>query len=66
MGFSYKPLWRLLLERNISKTEYRKLLGLSSSTVAKMGKEEYVALEILDKTCTYFDVTISEVIEHKK
>jgi len=65
MAFSYKPLWRLLLERDMTKTEMRELLGLSSSTLAKMGKDEYVSLEVIDKLCTHFEVQPNDILEHK-
>ncbi|BFH16886.1 helix-turn-helix transcriptional regulator [Paenibacillus melissococcoides] len=64
MGFSYKPLWHLLLQRDMSKTQYRQALGLSTATLAKMGKGEYVSMEVLDKTCSYFAVQPNDVIEH--
>lgn len=66
MAFSYKPLWRLLLDKDMSKTEMREELGLSSSTLAKMGKGEYVSLEVIDKICNHFDVQPNDVIEHIK
>jgi DNA-binding Xre family transcriptional regulator len=65
MSFSYKPLWRILLEKDMTKTELRELLGLSSSTLAKMGKDEYVSLEIIDKICGHFGVQPNDIMEHK-
>lgn len=64
MGFSYKPLWRLLLDRDIKKTSFAKALGLSSSTLAKLGDDKYVSLEVIDRICSYFKVQVSDVIEH--
>ncbi|MFW5436230.1 helix-turn-helix domain-containing protein [Paenibacillus apiarius] len=64
MGFSYKPLWHLLVQREMTKTEYRQALGLSPATLAKMGKGKYVSMEVLDKTCSYFGVPIDEIVEH--
>ena len=49
---SYKPLFRLLLEKNMSKTQLREAIGFSTATLAKLSKGEYVSLEILDKICT--------------
>ncbi|MFH0070522.1 helix-turn-helix domain-containing protein [Peribacillus sp. NPDC056705] len=65
MSFSYKPLWRLLLEQDLNKTEMREKLGISPATLAKMGKDEYVSMEILDKVCTHFEVQPNQVIEWK-
>lgn len=66
MAFSYKPLWRILLENDMNKTALREALGISSSTLAKMGKDEYVSLEVLDKICTHFGVQPNDIIEHIK
>ncbi|MCY7485831.1 helix-turn-helix domain-containing protein [Paenibacillus alvei] len=66
MGFSYKPLWHLLVQREMTKTEYRQATGISTATLAKMGRGEYVSMDVLDKTCTLFDVPLQEVVEHVK
>lgn len=66
MSFSYKPLWRLLLEKDLNKTEMREKLGISPATLAKMGKDEYISMEILDKVCTHFEVQPNQVIEWKE
>lgn len=61
---SYKPLFRLLLEKNMSKTQLREAIGFSTATLAKLSKGEYISLEILDKICTYMQCNIADVIEH--
>ncbi|GLI05207.1 transcriptional regulator [Paenibacillus tyrfis] len=66
MPFSYKPLWKLLVDQELTKTEFRESLGLSTATLAKLGKDEYVSLEIIDKICTHFDVQPNDIMEHKK
>ena len=63
---SYKPLFRLLLEKNMSKTQLREAIGFSTTTLAKLSKGEYVSLEILDKICTYMQCNIADVIEYVK
>lgn len=63
---SYKPLFRLLLEKNMSKTQLREAIGFSTATLAKLSKGEYVSLEILDKICTYMQCNIVDVIEYVK
>jgi len=63
---SYKPLWKTLIDRDMTKEHLRTGIGASHSTIAKMGKEQYVALEILDKICTFLNCEISDVIMHKK
>ncbi len=48
---SYKPLHKLLIDRDIKKQELLKMTGISSATMAKLNTNEYVSLEIIDKIC---------------
>lgn len=61
---SYKPLFRLLFEKEITKTELRKAVGIAPTTLAKLSKNEYVSLEIIDRICTHLNCKIEDVIEH--
>lgn len=61
---SYKPLFKLLLEKDMNKTQLREAVGFSTVTLAKMSKNEYISLEIIDKICDYFSCNIEDVIEH--
>ena len=60
---SYKPLFRLLLERDMTKTQLREAVGFSSATLAKMSKSEYISLETVENICKYLDCKIEDVIE---
>lgn len=60
---SYKPLFRLLLERDMTKTQLRQSVGFSSATLAKMSKNEYVSLETLDNICQFLNCKIEDIIE---
>lgn len=62
---SYKPLSLLLVEREMTKTQLRQAVGFSSSTLAKMAKNEYISLELIDKICAYLNCSIQDVIEYK-
>ena len=62
--FSYKPLLPTMIEKDITKTQLGQMLGCSKATIAKISKNEYVSLEILDKICTLLDCRIEDVIEH--
>ncbi|QDY81947.1 helix-turn-helix transcriptional regulator [Paenibacillus polymyxa] len=66
MPFSYKPLFKLLLDKDMKKEDLRQALSLGRNTIAKMGKGEYVSLEVIDKICTYMGCTPNDVIEHVK
>lgn len=63
MAFSYKPLWKLLIDKDLSKKKFMELTQLSKSTVDKMGRGENVSMEVIDRICNYFDCEVSEVIE---
>lgn len=60
---SYKPLFKLLLEREITKTQLREAVGFSSATLARMSKGEYVSLETIDHICAYLNCGVADVIE---
>ena len=62
--FSYKPLLKTMIEKDINKTQLREMLNCSKNTIAKISKNEYVSMEILDKICGLLDCNISVVIEH--
>ena len=51
--FSYTPLFTLLVQKGMTKTQLREAIGIGTGTLAKMSKGEYVAMEVLDKICTY-------------
>ena len=60
---SYKPLFRLLLERDMTKTQLREAVGFSPVTLAKMSKGEYVSLETIENICKYLNCRVEDVIE---
>lgn len=61
---SYKPLFRLLLEKDMTKTQLREAVGFGTAALAKMAKNEYISLETIDRICDYFNCSIDDVIEH--
>lgn len=63
---SYKPLWVTLVDRDLKKKDLIEMADISSATVAKMGKNEYVALEVIDKICAALNCEISDVVAHAK
>lgn len=66
MAANYARLWKLLIDRNINKTKLREMSGIRTGTLAKLGKNEYVSTEVLDKICTALDCEVGEVIEFTK
>ena len=64
MAFSYKPLWKLLIDRDMTKKQLMQATGISKSTMDKMGRGEQVSMDIIDRICNYFDCDIEDVIVH--
>lgn len=64
--FSYKPLFKTLIDKEKKKNDLRNDLGLSPVIISRFSKNEYVSMETLDKICDYLDCEISDVIEHIK
>ena len=63
MRISYKKLWVLLIQKDISKATLRKDLGLSTGTMSKLNKGEEVALTVLMRLCDYLDCDIGDICE---
>ena len=66
MAFSYKPLWKLLIDRDMTKKQLMQVTGISKSTMDKMARGEQVSMCIMDRICNYFDCEIACVIKHIK
>lgn len=64
MSFSYNKLWKLLIDKNMTKSDLRKAIGISSSTMAKMGKGENVSLDVIDKICSLLNCKVEDILEH--
>lgn len=62
---SYKPLFRQMLERDITKAQLRESVGCSSATLAKISKNEYVSLQTIENICKYLNCKIEDVVEIK-
>jgi DNA-binding Xre family transcriptional regulator len=64
MAASYKPLFKLLIDRNIKKKELAERAGLSLATITKMGKEgTVVTTEVLVKICVALDCEIGDIVK---
>ena len=60
---SYKKLWKLLIDRDMKKKDLQKLAGISSASITKLGKNENVNTDILQKICTALECDISDIME---
>ena len=63
MAVSYKPLWHQMIERGMKKLEFRDYVEISSSTLAKLGKDDYVSLEVIEKICLKLNCNIEDVVQ---
>ncbi|MHC5099348.1 helix-turn-helix domain-containing protein [Peptoniphilus genitalis] len=63
MKLSYNKLWKLLIDKNLNKQDLIKLAGVSSSSVAKLGKGENVNTDTLLKICVALDCDITNIVE---
>lgn len=64
MSFSYKPLWKLLIDKEMTKKQLMIETGISKSTMDKMGRKEPVSMEIIDRICSYFSCNVEDIISH--
>ena len=63
MEASYKKLWKLLIDRDMSKTDLRLKAGISTMALAKLGKNENVSMDVLKKVCTALQCDIGDIME---
>ena len=63
MKISYKKLWKLLIDREMMKKELAEQAGISTASIAKLGKNENVNTEILLKICTALKCDVSDIME---
>lgn len=64
MAFTYRPLWRLLKERNIRKTHLVKLAGISSATLHQLRCGKNIGMSVLGRICEALDCRIEDIIEY--
>lgn len=63
MNINYKPLWKLLIDKEITKSELREKTGIAPSTFSKMTRNEYVSMDILVRICSVLKCQMSDIVE---
>ena len=63
MVVCYKKLWKLLIDKNMNKTELRMASGITTTALAKLGRDENVNTEVLAKICKTLDCKIEDIME---
>lgn len=60
---NYKPLWKMLIDRDISKQELREKTSIARSTMVKMANNEYVAMDVLVRICIAMNCGMDDIVE---
>ena len=63
MPWSYAPLWKLLIDRNMKRTDLLEVAGIYSQTLAKMGKNEAISMDTLGRICAALNCRIEDIVE---
>jgi len=63
MRMSYKKLWLMLVEKEISQATLRKDLSIATGTMTKLRRNEEVALSVLLRICEYLDCNIGDICD---
>lgn len=63
MSISYNKLWKCMIDKDLNKTQLRDKAQISTNAVAKLGKNEAVSMETLEKICRALDCNIGEIME---
>ena len=66
MAVSYNKLWKLLIDKGMTKTELRLKTDMSTSTLAKMSKNEVVSMDIMLRICEVLDCNVGDVMDATK
>lgn len=64
MAMCYKKLWKLLIDKNLNKSDLRERTGLSTTTIAKLGRDEYVSMEVVSKICATLHCDVGDIMEY--
>ena len=66
MAVNYNKLWKLLIDKGMTKTKLRKIAEMSSSTMAKMSKNETVSMDVLIRICEILNCNVGDIMDIKK
>ena len=63
MAISYNKLWKLLVDKKMSKADLRKAAGIAPNTMTRLRRDEEVTLSVLNRICVVLDVNVGDVME---
>ena len=63
MAVSYVKLWKLLIDRGLKRTDLISMAGISTNILAKLGKNDFVSMESLEKICKSLNCNIGDIVD---
>lgn len=63
MHISYNKLWKMLIDKGMNKHDLKKLSGVNSASIAKLGKGDNITTDVLIKICESLDCTLEDIME---
>ncbi len=66
MKISYNKLWKLLIDKDMKRRDLQEIAGISSASIAKLGKGENITTDVLLKICTALDCSLEDIMETVK
>lgn len=63
MAVSYNKLWKILIDKSLSKTKLTRIAGISTNAMAKLGRNEDVRVKTLEKLCTSLECKLDDIVE---
>lgn len=63
MRFTYNKLWKLLIDKDMNKQDLKRAAGVSTASIAKLGKGENITTDVLLKICIALDCDIADIME---
>ena len=63
MDVNYNKLFKMLIDKNLKKTEFAQQAGISGNTLAKLSRHENVSLDVIIRICRYFNCTVDDILD---
>lgn len=63
MAVTYKKLWKILIDKDMKKKDLQSLAGISAASITKLGKNENVNMDIIEKICIALKCDVSDILE---
>ena len=63
MSYSYNKLWKMLMDKNMKKSDLKDQAGISSSSIAKLGKGENITTDVLLRICETLHCRVEDIME---